>query len=68
MGFVPEGGYVVAASDRTLVHKVKVDDKTLEKVAALLGISKAESDQLIGKTRSIHIYRGGSSKKSTKKK
>ena len=68
MGFVAEGGYVIAASDRTLVHKVKVDEKTLKKVAELLGISKGERDQLIATTRSIHIYRGGSSKKSSKKK
>jgi hypothetical protein len=70
MGFVAEGGYVIAGSDRTLVHKVKVDAKTLKKIATALGISKGESEQLIATTRSIHIYRGGSSskKKSSKKK
>jgi hypothetical protein len=68
MGFVAEGGYVVTASNRTLVHKVKVDDKTLKKIANALGISKADRDQLIASTRAIHIYRGGSSKKSSKKK
>jgi hypothetical protein len=68
MGFVAEGGYVIAASDRTLVHKVKVDAKTLKKIASALGISKGESEQLIATTRSIHIYRGGSSKKKSSKK
>ena len=68
MGFVAEGGYVVTGSDRTLVHKVKVDAATLKKIAAALGISKGERDQLIATTRSIHIYRGGSGKKSSKKK
>lgn len=59
MGFVAEGKYVVAASDRTLVHKTNVDVKTLNKIAALLGIPKAERDKLIATTRSIHIFRGG---------
>lgn len=66
MGFVAEGGYVVTASDRTLVHKTDVDVKTLKKVAALLGIPKAERDQLIATTRSIHIFRGTT--RSSKKK
>lgn len=60
MGLVPRGGYVLTASDRTLVHKANVDEKTLEKIAELLGIPKAERDELISKTRSIHIFRGTS--------
>ena len=58
MGFVAEGGYVVTATDGTLIHKTSVDEKTLRKVAALLGIPKAEREELMSKTRSIHIYRG----------
>jgi len=58
MGFVPDGGYVVTTTDRTLVRKVVVDEQTLDKIAELLGIPKAERDRLISDTRSIYIYRG----------
>lgn len=65
MGFAAEGGYVVTASDRTLVHKKSIDEKTLQKIAQLLGIPRAERDQVIAKARSITIYRGG--KRSSKR-
>ena len=63
MGFVADdkcngGGCVVTATNGTLVHHAKVDDKTLEQVAELLGIPKAKRKQLISKTTSIHIFRG----------
>jgi hypothetical protein len=66
MGFVASGGYnggyVLTATDGTLVHHANVDDKTLEKVAELLGIPKAKRKQLISKTTSIQIYRGAKEK------
>jgi hypothetical protein len=60
MGFVAlgKGGYVVTARDRTLRHQMDIDEKTLKKVAELLGISKAESEKIISEAESIYIYRG----------
>jgi hypothetical protein len=76
MGFVADGtskgGCVITSTDGTLVHHSKVDDKTLDKVAALLGISKSKRKQLISKTRCIHIHRGaparGAKRRGAKKK
>ena len=58
MGLKPDGGYVVTTTNRSLVRDVVVDEQTLDKIAELLGIPKAERDQLIPDTRSIYIYRG----------
>jgi hypothetical protein len=49
-----EGGFVLTLTDGSTVYKAAVDEKTLKKVAELLGISKADQP----KTRSIFIYRG----------
>ena len=57
-GLKPDGGYVVTTTNRSLVRDVVVDEQTLDKIAELLGIPKAERDQLIPDTRSIYIYRG----------
>jgi hypothetical protein len=67
MGFVPDGGFAVVTTEGTLVRKTSVDDQTLNKIADILGISKAERDQLIPVTRSITIYRGGKRKRPRKK-
>ncbi len=57
MGFVKQGGYVVTTVDSTLRHQATIDEKTLMKVAKLLGIPKAELDQLSDIT-SISVFRG----------
>ena len=71
MGFVADdkykGGCVLTASDGTLVHHSSVDDKTLEKVAELLGVPKAKRKQLVAKTTSIHIFRAAKGKRGKKK-
>jgi hypothetical protein len=58
MGLVPGGGYVITTSRESHYHIANVDEQTLQKVAELLGISKAERDRLISDTRSIYIFRG----------
>lgn len=71
MGFVADdtgkGGCVIMSTDGSLVHHSNVDDKTLDKVAELLGIPKAKRKQLISKTRCIHIYRSAKGSGSKKK-
>jgi hypothetical protein len=57
MGIVQEGGYVVTTVDSTLRHTVGINEKTLKKVAELLGIPKTELDQLSNIT-SISVFRG----------
>jgi hypothetical protein len=59
MGFVKEGGYVVATTTGSLVRTADISEQTLEKIAEILKIPKAERDQIISSTRSIYVYRGG---------
>jgi hypothetical protein len=58
MGVAKEGGYILSATDCTLVIRHGgVDEETLKRVAEALRIPKAEQDKFISKTRSIYIYR-----------
>lgn len=50
-------GLVIKTGSRHIVHKVVVDEATLDRVAAALGIPAAERRQFISETESIHVYR-----------
>jgi hypothetical protein len=55
---VARGGYVITTKTTNVVGQVTVDDQLLFRVAEILGIQEARSDQFISEIRSIHIYRG----------
>lgn len=52
------GCAVIKSGNEHVVRKAVIDEATLDRVAELLGISKAERDRIIAGAEAIHIYRG----------
>src|SRR5262245_43536982 len=60
MGFLPFGGFVFSIDGGNYVGTNKgIDDDKFREIAKILGIPKADIDQLIAhKPRSVYLYRG----------